>query len=104
MSGFPRPSRVAAVPLRELAATAGASAPDAPVTVTGVTHDSEAVRPGDLYAALAGSRHHGVEFLDRAVAGGAVAVLTDPAGAARMPADMPALVTDDPRAVLGDVA
>jgi UDP-N-acetylmuramoyl-L-alanyl-D-glutamate--2,6-diaminopimelate ligase len=107
VSGFPRPSRVAAVPLRELAATARVSRPDAPVTdapVTGVTHDSEAVRPGDLYAALAGARHHGVEFLDGARARGAVAVLTDPAGSGRVPVEVPTLVTDDPRAVLGDVA
>ena len=119
MSGFPRPSRVAAVPLRELAATARASTPltdtpagdtpvgDAPVgdtPVTGVTHDSGAVRPGDLYAALAGARHHGVEFLDLARAAGAVAVLTDPAGFGRVPADVPTIVTDDPLAVIGDVA
>jgi UDP-N-acetylmuramoyl-L-alanyl-D-glutamate--2,6-diaminopimelate ligase len=107
VSGFPRPSRVAAVPLRDLVATAGASPPSADVdapTVAGVTHDSEAVRPGDLYAALPGSRHHGVEFLDRATERGAVAVLTDPAGAARVATDIPVLVTDDPRAVLGEVA
>jgi len=105
VSGFPRPSRVAAVSLRELATTAGGELrPDRDVGVTGITHDSAAARPGDLYAALPGSRHHGAEFLDQAVAAGAVAALTDPPGAARAGAGVPVLVVDDPRAVLGDVA
>ncbi len=38
------------------------------------------VRPGDLYAALPGTRVHGAEFSAAAVAAGAVAILTDPAG------------------------
>ena len=46
----------------------------------GVTHDSRTVRPGDLYAALPGTRAHGAEFSAAAVAAGAVAILTDPAG------------------------
>ena len=84
MSGYPRPSRVAATPLRDLAAAVGAPAPvaDRRLSVTGITHDSTAVRPGDLYAALPGARRHGAEFAAAAVAAGAVAVLTDPAGAA----------------------
>ena len=73
------------------------------VRVTGCTHDSRAVRPGDLYAALPGARVHGADFADQAVAAGAVAVLTDPAGAARV-TGVPALVADAPRDVLGDVA
>ena len=74
------------------------------VSVTGCTLDSRAVEPGDLYAALPGARVHGADFTAAAVASGAVAVLTDPAGAARVPADVPTLVADDPRAVLGAVA
>jgi UDP-N-acetylmuramoyl-L-alanyl-D-glutamate--2,6-diaminopimelate ligase len=66
---------------------------------------SAEVRPGDLYAALPGARTHGVRFLDDAVARGAVAVLTDPAGRADAVASgLPVLVADDPRAVLGAVA
>ena len=82
--------------------------PDRPVlgsTVTGCTLDSRAVRPGDLYAALPGSSVHGAGFASQAVSAGAVAVLTDPAGAVAFAAfDLPVLVTDDPRAVLGAVA
>jgi UDP-N-acetylmuramoyl-L-alanyl-D-glutamate--2,6-diaminopimelate ligase len=72
------------------------------VRVTGCTHDSRAVRPGDLYAALPGAHAHGADFAGQAAAAGAVAVLTDPAGAARVSG--PALVADHPRRLLGEVA
>jgi UDP-N-acetylmuramoyl-L-alanyl-D-glutamate--2,6-diaminopimelate ligase len=75
--------------------------------VRGVTLDSRAVRPSDLYAALPGSRAHGADFVAAALAAGAVAVLTDEAGLAptrRAAPDLPVLVSDDPRAVLGQVA
>ncbi|MDG4796564.1 UDP-N-acetylmuramoyl-L-alanyl-D-glutamate--2,6-diaminopimelate ligase [Micromonospora sp. WMMD1082] len=73
--------------------------------VTGVTHASGEVHPGDLYAALPGARRHGAEFAADAAAAGAVALLTDPAGA-RLAAGtgLPALVVPDPRAVLGSLA
>ena len=74
--------------------------PDAPaVEVTGVTHDSRAVRPGDVYAGLPGSRAHGAEFAAAARAAGAVAMVSD-----RPSDDLPTLVVPDPRAVLGDLA
>ncbi len=73
------------------------------VTVTGCTHDSRAVRPGDVYAALPGAHAHGADFAAAALEAGAVAVLTDAAGAEHFP-DMPVLVADPPRTVLGDVA
>jgi UDP-N-acetylmuramoyl-L-alanyl-D-glutamate--2,6-diaminopimelate ligase len=75
------------------------------VLVSGVTHASDQVRPGDLYAALPGRRCHGAQFVPAAAAAGAVAVLTDPAGApAAAAAGLPALVVPDPRARLGEVA
>jgi UDP-N-acetylmuramoyl-L-alanyl-D-glutamate--2,6-diaminopimelate ligase len=76
--------------------------------VTGVTHDSAAVLPGDLYAALPGTHTHGARFADRAVEAGAVGVLTDEAGRSIVDAagslGTPVLVVGDPRAQLGDVA
>ena len=45
--------------------------------IRGLTADSRDVRPGFLFAALAGSRADGRGFVDDAVARGAVAVLTD---------------------------
>ena len=80
---------------------------EARVVVTGVTLDSRAVRPGDLYAALPGANVHGASFVETAVGFGAVAVLTDPAGAALLALSelpVPVLVVPEPRAVLGPVA
>jgi len=73
--------------------------------LSGVTLDSRMVQPGDLYVALPGARFHGASFADRAVAAGAVAVLTDPDGrAVASRAGVPVFVVSDPRARLGDVA
>jgi UDP-N-acetylmuramoyl-L-alanyl-D-glutamate--2,6-diaminopimelate ligase len=75
------------------------------VEVTGVSLSSQRTRPGDLYAALPGSHAHGIEFADAAVAAGAVAILTDPAGLERCSGiDVPLLVVARPRAVLGRLA
>jgi UDP-N-acetylmuramoyl-L-alanyl-D-glutamate--2,6-diaminopimelate ligase len=74
------------------------------VEITGITASSAAVRPGDLFAALPGRIVHGAHYIQPALVRGAVAVLTDPAGAAAVPADVPALIVDDVRAVLGPVA
>jgi UDP-N-acetylmuramoyl-L-alanyl-D-glutamate--2,6-diaminopimelate ligase len=73
------------------------------VQVTGCTHDSRAVRPGDLYAALAGAHVHGAVFAGQAIALGAVAVLTDADGADQV-SGVPVLVVDAPRSVLGKIA
>jgi UDP-N-acetylmuramoyl-L-alanyl-D-glutamate--2,6-diaminopimelate ligase len=110
--GGPRPDHVVPRPLTGVVAdlgddvqlvTAGPSLASA--QVTGVTLSSLAVRPGDLYAALPGARTHGAAFAADAAASGAVAVLTDPAGAAPAAATgLPVLVVDDPRARLGALA
>ncbi|MFJ8488177.1 UDP-N-acetylmuramoyl-L-alanyl-D-glutamate--2,6-diaminopimelate ligase [Streptomyces sp. NPDC094038] len=106
--GPPRPVQVSATPLAELADQLGAAEPEPAkrtVDVTGITHDSRAVRPGDLYAALPGARLHGADFAAQAAGLGAVAVLTDPTGADRAAATgLPVLVVDDPRARMGELA
>ncbi|MFF1404220.1 UDP-N-acetylmuramoyl-L-alanyl-D-glutamate--2,6-diaminopimelate ligase [Streptomyces sp. NPDC058294] len=103
--GPPRPVEVSATPLAELADQLGAAAPAGSAEVTGITHDSRAVRPGDLYAALPGARLHGADFAMQAAGLGAVAVLTDPTGAERAAATgLPVLVVDDPRARMGELA
>ncbi|MEV0878427.1 UDP-N-acetylmuramoyl-L-alanyl-D-glutamate--2,6-diaminopimelate ligase [Micromonospora echinofusca] len=107
MPGNPRPRTVIGARLGDLAARLAVEPPEgaAELVVTGVTHASQEVRPGDLYAALPGARRHGAEFAAAAAAAGAVAALTDPAGAAAVTgAGLPALVVPDPRAVLGDLA
>jgi UDP-N-acetylmuramoyl-L-alanyl-D-glutamate--2,6-diaminopimelate ligase len=75
--------------------------------IRGVTLSSRTVRPSDLYAALPGLRSHGARFATEAIAAGAVAILTDPAGAEALTGasgDVPVLVVPQPRAVLGGLA
>lgn len=74
------------------------------VAVTGMTLSTQRVLPGDLYAAVRGTRAHGASYAPEALASGAVAVLTDPDGLALLPDGTRALVVADPRAVLGDLA
>ncbi len=73
--------------------------------VTGLSLSSQRILPGDVYAALPGARVHGIDFAPAALAAGAVAILTDPAGAQRAGAagaeGVPLLVVDRPRRVLG---
>ncbi|HEY5836156.1 MAG TPA: UDP-N-acetylmuramoyl-L-alanyl-D-glutamate--2,6-diaminopimelate ligase [Streptomyces sp.] len=103
--GAPRPAQPRPKPLAELAERLGTRPPESPALVTGVTHDSRAVRPGDLYAALPGARFHGADFAAQAARAGAVAVLTDPAGSERAAATgLPVLTVADPRAELGELA
>jgi UDP-N-acetylmuramoyl-L-alanyl-D-glutamate--2,6-diaminopimelate ligase len=108
-----RPERVSARPAAGLAELLGLrpSGPKAaagagqPARLTGITHDSRAIQPGDLYAALPGSRVHGARFCAAAAAAGAVAVLTDPSGReAAIQSGLPVFVVADPRARLGEVA
>ncbi|WP_370636123.1 UDP-N-acetylmuramoyl-L-alanyl-D-glutamate--2,6-diaminopimelate ligase [Aeromicrobium sp. Leaf350] len=80
-----------------------ATAP-AGVEISGISLGSRQVVPGDLFAALPGARAHGARFAADATAAGAVAVLTDPAGAAEIgphATEVPVVVLDDPRAALG---
>ncbi len=66
------------------------------VEITGLTADSRDVRPGMLFAALAGSRADGRSFIDDAVARGAAAVLTDPSLAGRA-LPVPLILDANPR-------
>ena len=114
----PRPRSPHAISLQSVAECVGVSVTlggtdgtdgviDPRVVVTGVTLDSRAIRPGDLYAALPGANVHGAGFVAAAIGLGAVAVLTDPAGAALLALkeiSVPVLVVPEPRAALGGVA
>src|SRR6266481_1300824 len=57
------------------------------VAVTGLAVDSRAVKPGDLFFALAGHKTDGARFIASAVSSGAVAVAADqpPQGGSRVP-------------------
>ena len=62
---------------------------DQEVSVTGITHNSREVIPGDIYVALAGANFHGAQFANEAVAKGAVAIATDNAGQLIIKNDLP---------------
>ena len=70
------------------------------IEVTGIAQASSAVQPGDLFVALAGEKFHGATFAPDAIAKGAVAVLTDEAGAAQI-SGVPVLVSSNPRRAAG---
>lgn len=74
---------------------------DADADVVGVTTDSRAVIPGNLFIALRGERFDAHDFLPDVVAKGAAAVVVE-----RMPAGLsvPALVVPDTRIALGEIA
>lgn len=106
-----RPTATVGVPLPELAALIGAVAGGAgpgvaEVAVHGVTLRGQDAQPGDLFAALPGARSHGARYAADAVSRGAVAVLTDAAGAAEpdLPSGVPLLIHPEPRGVLGELA
>jgi UDP-N-acetylmuramoyl-L-alanyl-D-glutamate--2,6-diaminopimelate ligase len=105
-SGF-RPTAVASVELGAIGQSVGVTVPGAAASlpVTGISLNSRTVERGDLYVALPGSSHHGADFAATAIESGAVAVLTDDAGArllALLPdISVPVLVVDEPRSVVG---
>ena len=73
--------------------------------VTGVSLSSRTVQPGDLYVGVPGQNSHGASYADGARQAGAVAILTDAAGAdLAAGCGLPVLVTPDARAALGSVA
>ncbi len=75
------------------------------VEVTGITLNTDNLQPGDLYVGVQGVRRHGAVFASQAKEGGAVAVLTDAAGA-ELAADsgLPIIVVDSPREALGAIS
>ncbi|KGE03255.1 UDP-N-acetylmuramoylalanyl-D-glutamyl-2,6- diaminopimelate--D-alanyl-D-alanine ligase [Pseudohaliea rubra DSM 19751] len=86
--------------LAELAALTGGRLCGTDATVTGAAIDSRAVVPGDLFAALAGSRVDGHAFLARAREAGAAAALVS--GPVDDP--LPQLLVDDVPRALGQFA
>lgn len=75
------------------------------IDVRGITLATADLRQGEVFVGIAGARRHGAEFAVDAATKGAVAILTDAAGAAlAAPSKLPILVAEDPRAVLGDIS
>lgn len=77
----------------------------ADATVSGITLATADLRPGEAFVAIQGVNRHGAEFAAQVAERGAVAVITDAAGA-ELAADagLPIIVVAHPRAMLGDLS
>ena len=73
------------------------------ILVMGISQSSDAICEGDLFIALSGEKFHGAKFASNAKSKGAVAVLTDAAGAS-MISDLPVLITPNPRRAAGIIS
>ncbi|HKV65431.1 MAG TPA: UDP-N-acetylmuramoyl-L-alanyl-D-glutamate--2,6-diaminopimelate ligase, partial [Rhodanobacteraceae bacterium] len=76
------------------------------IIVSGLTQDSHAVRAGDAFVALAGAKHHGIEFAPQAVERGASAIIAETRAAGHPVAlgAAPVVWIDDLRLRLGEIA
>ena len=90
--------------LRDIARDAGLEA-SGDAVVSGITHDSRRVQPGDLFVALPGTRQDGASYVDEAAARGAVAAVVAPAARDRATrAGIPLVTADDPRLAFARLA
>ena len=92
---------VAAMTLGELLGPA--AGPHAAIRVTDLVSDSQAVTPGAAFVALAGQRHHGLEFAGAALQAGAGVVLYEPDGNAVPSLPGPMVAVPGLRAELGNL-
>ncbi|KAA9111100.1 Mur ligase family protein [Microbacterium rhizomatis] len=73
--------------------------------VSGVTLATADLRPGEVFVAIRGANRHGADFAAAAAEKGAVAIVTDAAGAdIAAEAGIPIIVVGDPRGVLGELS
>ena len=75
------------------------------VEITGVTLSTNDLHPGDLYVGIQGAHSHGASYAAQAREGGAVALLTDAAGAElARDSGLPIVLVSSPREALGDIS
>ena len=75
------------------------------VEITGVTLSTGDLHPGDLYVGIQGAHSHGASYAAQARDGGAVALLTDEAGAELAEGSgLPVVLVASPREALGDIS
>jgi len=87
-----------------LAGGAGLATPFHAIVIGGLAADSRAVRPGDLFVALRGTKADGGHFANDAVRSGAVAVLGEEPPDPPLPAGVPFIAVDDARRALAHAA
>ncbi|MGH8214657.1 MAG: UDP-N-acetylmuramoyl-tripeptide--D-alanyl-D-alanine ligase [Rhodanobacteraceae bacterium] len=86
--------------LREIAVWTRGTAAGPDVAVCGVSTDSRALAPGELFVALKGEHHDGHDHMAEAAARGAAAVLVS----RRVDTDLPQIAVADTLHALGDLA
>ncbi len=79
------------------------SASDDP-TIRGIRYDSRQVSPGDLFVALRGANSDGHDYLERATAGGAAALLVEEMPDPGLRFDLPIVRVPDSRRALAPIA
>jgi len=101
---FARPS-VKPVTLGELAQKFNLQTSNPEQKITGITHNTKSVEPGDLFVALNGEKNHGAQFVAEAKANGAVAVLSDSQGEKLITdKDLAIVSIENPRHKLGEIS
>ena len=102
-----RPDHTVPVTLHALVARFGLdwATNSSEISATGISMNTNDLRPGDIFVAMPGLKTHGANFVAKAIENGAVAVITDAAGA-RIAEDcaLPMLMLENPRMHLGDIA
>jgi len=87
-----------------LPSDAAIEAPIADLDVGGVSADSRAIKPGDVFVAIEGGKTDGLNFIGTAIAAGAVAVVAERRPDAPMPAGVVFVRAGNPRRVLALIA
>jgi len=88
--------------LSQVAAAVGGRLIGDDLPLAGVSTDTRAIAPGQLFIALRGERFDAHDFLEPAMASGAAALLVMDAD--KLPAGVPAVLVDDTRLALGCLA
>ncbi|MDO8731759.1 MAG: UDP-N-acetylmuramoyl-L-alanyl-D-glutamate--2,6-diaminopimelate ligase [Actinomycetota bacterium] len=106
----PQPAPIALGELKQVIPRGSFLHGSASVLIGGIELDSRLIRTGDLFAALAGHREHGIIHTAEALENGAAAILTDDEGwnswksAVSFSEEVPVLVLAEPRVWIGSIA
>jgi UDP-N-acetylmuramoyl-L-alanyl-D-glutamate--2,6-diaminopimelate ligase len=100
-----RPDFVTPVSLDDFAKHFGLESPAGDAVLTGISMNTNDLRPGDLFVAMPGKKTHGAEFIEKALELGATAVATDSAGLSyTIGIAVPVVQIENPRQHLGNLA
>lgn len=95
-----RPENSPNVSFADIAKLIGADF-DQDLEISGIAQNAAEIETGDIFLALPGAKHHGIEFLEDAISNGAIAVITDQKGYNEK---LPTLIVNNPRRIAGEVS